>query len=298
MQLRTRPLTDTFGLEILDVDLANLDDETFDAIYKAWQDQPLILFRRQGLSERQQVEYSKRFGDMDILVRDDMLSPDNPEIIYITNLMRPDGTPLGGLGNYEVYWHHDQIYRQRPASGSIFCAVEMPENQGCTSWCNTKLGYDTLPDNLKKAIEGKRATAKYAVKEGSTTLKDLGHNKDEMKKIHDRTPPATHDIVLENPATGQKSIYIDPNKTMGIEGLSDEETKELVDALTEHMVQDKFIYSHAWQNGDVIMWDNARLWHKRDAFDMTKPRFARRTTIFLRPEDFAVPEPEAASSAA
>ncbi|MAN79636.1 MAG: taurine dioxygenase [Rhodospirillaceae bacterium] len=294
MQLRTRPLTDTFGLEILDVDLSDLNDETFDAIYKLWQQEPLLLLRRQSLSESEQVAYSRRFGEMDIIVRDDMLSPDNPEVIYITNLKRPDGTPLGGLGNYEVYWHHDQIYRLRPASGSIFYAAEMPENEGSTSYCNTRLGYETLPDNLRKAIEGRRATAKYADRKDSTTILDLGDNAEEMKKIHARTPAATHDIVLENPATGQKSLYIDPNKTVAIDGLEEAESKELLEALTQHMLQDKFVYTHSWRNGDVVMWDNARLWHRREAFDMSKPRFARRTTIFLRPEDFAVPEPNAA----
>ena len=135
MQLRTRPLKETFGLEVLDVDLSDLGEATFDAIYKLWQREPLLLFRRQSLSERQQVEYSKRFGDLDVLVRDDMISPKHPEIIYITGLKREDGTPLGGLGTYEIYWHHDQIYRQRPASGSVFYAVEMPENDGRTSYC-------------------------------------------------------------------------------------------------------------------------------------------------------------------
>ncbi len=294
MQLRTRPLKETFGLEVLDVDLSDLDDDTFDAIYKLWQQEPLLLFRRQSLSERQQVEYSKRFGDLDILVRDDMISPKHPEIIYITGLKREDGTPLGGLGTYEIYWHHDQIYRQRPASGSVFYAVEMPENDGRTSYCNTKLGYDTLPDNLKKALEGRRATAKYGMKKTSSTQRDFKNNPETLKKIDEKTPPATHDIVLENPATGQKSIYLDPNKTLCIEGLSEEESNELIDAVSQHMLQDDFVYTHTWRNGDVVMWDNARLWHKRDAFDPTMPRFARRTTIFLRPDDFAVPEPDAA----
>jgi len=294
MQLRTRPLKETFGLEVLDVDLSDLDDDTFDAIYKLWQQEPLLLFRRQSLSERQQVEYSKRFGDLDILVRDDMISPKHPEIIYITGLKREDGTPLGGLGTYEIYWHHDQIYRQRPASGSVFYAVEMPENDGRTSYCNTKLGYETLPDNLKKALEGRRATAKYGMKKTSSTQRDFKNNPETLKKIDEKTPPATHDIVLENPATGQKSIYLDPNKTLCIEGLSEEESNELIDAVSQHMLQDDFVYTHTWRNGDVVMWDNARLWHKRDAFDPTMPRFARRTTIFLRPDDFAVPEPDAA----
>ncbi|MBO6947499.1 MAG: TauD/TfdA family dioxygenase [Rhodospirillales bacterium] len=294
MKLNTRPLKETFGLEVLDVDLSELDNETFDAIYKLWQQEPLLLFRRQSLSERQQVDYSKRFGDLDILVRDDMISPKHPEIIYITSLKREDGTPLGGLGTYEIYWHHDQIYRQRPASGSVFYAVEMPENDGRTSYCNTKLGYDTLPDNLKKALEGRRATAKYGMKKESSTQRDFKNNPETMKKIDEKTPPATHDIVLENPATGQKSIYLDPNKTLCIEGLSEEESGELIDAVSQHMLQDDFVYTHTWRNGDVVMWDNARLWHKRDAFDPTMPRFARRTTIFLRPGDFAVPEPDAA----
>ena len=109
--------------------------------------------------------------------------------------------------------------------------------------------------------------------------------------IEDRTPPATHDVILENPATGQKSIYLDPNKTLGIDGLSQDESKELIDAVSQHMLQDDLIYTHTWRNGDVVMWDNARLWHRREAFDASLPRFARRTTIFLRPDDFAVPEP-------
>jgi len=102
---------------------------------------------------------------------------------------------------------------------------------------------------------------------------------------------ATHDVILENPATGQKSIYLDPNKTLGIDGLSEDESKELIDAVSQHMLQDDLIYTHTWRNGDVVMWDNARLWHRREAFDASLPRFARRTTIFLRPDDFAVPEP-------
>ncbi|MEQ8322210.1 MAG: TauD/TfdA family dioxygenase [Rhodospirillales bacterium] len=294
MPLKTRPLKDTFGFEVLDVDLSDLDDATFDEIYKLWQQEPLLLFRRQSLSERQQVEYSKRFGDLDVLVRDDMLSPKHPEIIYITALKRPDGTPLGGLGNYEIYWHHDQIYRQRPASGSVFYAVEMPENDGFTSYCNTKLGYESLPDNLRMQLEGRRATAKYAMKAESTTQRDFKDDPKQMQKINDRTPPATHDIILENPATGQKSIYLDPNKTLGIDGLSEEESRELIDAVSSHLLRDEFVYQHSWRNGDVVMWDNARLWHRREKFDPMMPRFARRTTIFLRPEDFAVPEPDAA----
>lgn len=291
--LETRPLQETFGIEVLNVDLARLDAAAFEAIYRLWQREPLLLFRRQSLTEGELVDYSRGFGDLDLIVRSDMHSPLHPEVIYISALKRPDGTPLGGLGSYELHWHHDQIYRERPASGSIFQASEMPEKDGRTSWCNTALAYDTMPADLKARIEGKRATAKYGLKPTASFQRDFADAKDDRKieEIHSKTPAATHDIVLENPATGQRSIYLDPNKTCAIEGVPEEETQPLLDALFAHILQDRFIYTHSWRNGDVVMWDNARLMHRREPFDEALPRLAKRTTIFLRPQDFAVPEP-------
>ena len=290
MNLRTRPLQENFGLEVLDVDLAQLDRETFDAVYRLWQKDPLLLFRRQTLSEKELVDYSRGFGDLDHIVRADMHSPLHPEVIYITALKRPDGTPLGGLGAYELHWHHDQIYRLRPASGSIFQAAEMPADDGRTSWCNTALAWDAMPEKLRKKIEGKRATAKYGYRPSSSFQRDFADKKT-IEDIHAKTPEATHDIILTNPATGQRSIFLDPNKTCAIEGVPADGMQPLLDELFAHILQDRFVYTHSWRNGDVIMWDNARLLHRRDPFDEKLPRFAKRTTIFHRPQDFAVPEP-------
>ena len=293
MSLRTQPLQENFGIEVLDVDLSHINDDTFDEIYQLWQQDPLLLFRRQSLTESVQVDFSRRFGDLDQIVRDDMHSPLNPEIIYITSLLRPDATPLGGLGAYEVRWHHDQVYRQRPASGSIFYGIEMPEGGGRTSWANTALAYDNLSENLAARIEGAQATCKYGrkVDQNASIRRDFVDDPDRLKVIDERTPPATHNVVLENPITGAKSIYFDPNKTIVFEGMSEDETQDLVTALSDHIVQDKFVYTHEWRNGDVVMWDNARLWHRREAFDESLPRLAKRTTIFLHEENFAVPEP-------
>ena len=290
MNLKTRPLQDNFGLEVLDVDLANLDDATFAAIYKLWQQDPLVLFRRQSLTESELVGYSKRFGDLDLIVRADMHSPLNPEVIYITGLKRPDGTPLGGLGTYELHWHHDQVYRERPASGSIFQAAEVPENDGRTSWCNTALALKAMPADLRVQIDGKRATAKYGYKPNASFQRDFADDS-KVQEIHDKTPAATHDIILTNPATGQQSIFLDPNKTCAIDGMPEEETQALLKKVFDHVLQNDFIYTHSWRNGDVVMWDNSRLLHRRDPFNEKLPRFAKRTTIFLRPADFAVPEP-------
>ncbi|NBT39703.1 MAG: TauD/TfdA family dioxygenase [Alphaproteobacteria bacterium] len=292
--LKTRKLSPTFGLEVCDVDLATVGEEEFSEIYKLWQQEPLLLFRRQSLHESEHVAFSARFGDLDILVRDDMRSSRHPEIIYVTGMKRPDGSQLGGLGTYEIYWHHDQIYRARPSNGSIFYALEMPEGDGCTSFCNTSLGYDALPEDLRQKIEGRKAIAKYGMKTESSTQRDFVTNAAKMADIHKKTPPVSHPMVLTHPLTGKKSLYLDPNKTLGIEGYDEDESRQLIKQITEYMLQDDFIYTHSWRNGDVVLWDNGRLWHRRDGFDAQQPRFAKRTTVFLNPEDFPVPEPHVA----
>lgn len=291
MELETRPLTPAFGLEVAGVDLAAPDDETFDAIYRLWQRDPLLLFRRQSLSENELVGFSAGFGELEHIVRDDMHAPGHPEIIYITGLKRADGSALGGLGTYEVLWHHDQIYRQRPATGSIFYAVEVPEGTGRTSWCNTALAYAALPEALCARLDGRQATAKHGHKPGGSFQRDFADDEQRLRTLHERTPPARHPMVLQNPFDGRRSLYLDPNKTVTVDGMDEGETRAFLDQVFSHVLKDEFIYTHAWRNGDVVMWDNARLMHRREAYDETLPRLAKRTTIFLRAADFAVPEP-------
>jgi taurine dioxygenase len=95
MALATRPLSENFGLEVLGVDLAHLDEETFDAVYRLWQKDPLLLFRRQSLTERELKGYSAGFGELEHIVRSDMHAPEHPEIIYITGLKRADAPSRG-----------------------------------------------------------------------------------------------------------------------------------------------------------------------------------------------------------
>ncbi len=287
MELRTKPLHESFGLEVLDVDLAQLDPSTFDAIYRLWRREPLLLFRRQNITEDEMVAYSRGFGELEVTVRGEMHSPKHPEVIYVSPLKRPDGSTLGGLGSSELVWHTDQIYRQRPATGSIFHGTEMPEGAGNTSFCNMAVAYAALPDDLRAQVEGKRAHCKYGQK-WSPSFQDLLDEK-QVEAIHDRTPPVTHEMVLDIPDTDARTLYISPNHTFAIEGMTDIDGRALLDALLAHALRDQFIYTHRWRNGDLIMWDNGRLLHRRAPFDGALPRFAKRTTIFLRPEHFAVP---------
>jgi alpha-ketoglutarate-dependent taurine dioxygenase len=287
MTLRTRPLHEHFGQEVLDVDLARTDDATLKAIYALWQRDPLLLFRRQSLTEEELVAYSQFFGDLELTARTDAHSPRNPRVSYISALKRQDGSSLGALGNAELLWHTDQIYRQRPATGSIFHGTEMPQGTGRTSWCNMVLAYRALPEGLRAEVDRRQAHCKYGQKKMASFQALLDQEK--VREIDALTPPVEHEMSLDVPATGERTLYISPNHTFAIEGMGEAEGRTFFDSLLRHAIREEFIYHHDWRNGDVMMWDNGRLLHRREPVDETLPRFARRTTVFLRPEDFAVP---------
>lgn len=282
MQLETRQVGN-FCLEILNVDLARVDEQTCTAIRETWQRNPLLQLRRQSLTESELVAFSRRFGELEVIVRKDILSRRHPEIAYISNLRDESGRAIGGLGSYDLRWHTDQSYRTKPATGAVFLAVEMPEDAGDTWWANTEMAYARLPPETQAQVEGLEGMFKYVLYEGDIT------DEPEVQDLRGLTPDAIHPMVLTNPATGKKSLYIDITQTYGIVGMEPERGEALLKELKAHLSREEFIYKHNWRVGDVMMWDNSRLQHRRDPYDAALPRLAKRTTIFLPPDQFPVP---------
>jgi taurine dioxygenase len=227
-----------------------------------------------------------------------------PELLFISNLLFPDGSKVGGLSNSEVVWHTDLIYRAHPASGTIFYGIEMPDGTGQTSYCNMAHAYRTLPEDLRSRANGAQARCKLFTDaplsmsmrphraEGYQleTQSDAG-----AQAIDERTPVVIQNLVVENASTGERSLYMSPNHTTALEGLCEEEARALFDALLEHALQPENIYCHQWRNGDVVLWDNVRLLHRRESFGDHTPRLAKRTTVYMDPKYFAVSRGETAT---
>ena len=284
MTFNTRPLHQSFGAEILDVNIPRLDADGIDELRQLWLEQPLLLLiRNQLMEESDLVELSLQFGELEIGVRVDTVSSYHPEVSFLSNMRLPNGEFVGALGHDEARWHTDQSYRERPATGAIFYALEVPQEGGDTSWANTQLAYEALDPETRATIEGRRGRIRYVMY--NTDIKD----EEGTKAIRDLTPEVTHPMVLEHPLNGARAVYIDPTQTFGIEGMTPEESEPLLVHLKEHVLRPEFIYTHKWRMGDVMFWDNGRLLHHRAPYAPNVPRLCKRTTIYLPPDQFPCP---------
>jgi len=285
--MEIRPIDGSFAREVTGINLWNgLTKEQLKEIRATWAECGVIVFRRQSLSEEEIVKISAMFGVPQVVHRTDWVSPEHPEVILISNLKDQNNQQIGMPGSNDVEWHTDQSYVANPSTGAMLYSVEIPnDGGGSTWWTNMRAGYESLPEDLKAKVAGKRAVLSY--------LKRLaGYNEQAAKvdeEMKQKTPPVAQPIVYSHPVTGKKSLFLDPTTTIGIEGMPDDEALALVNRLVEACTQPQQIYKHRWQAGDVVLWDNALTMHRRDEYESAQRRFLKRTTISLPEEEHIIP---------
>jgi len=188
------------------------------------------------------------------------------------------GKGIGMPGTRDVFWHTDQSYMPTPATGAVLQAVEVPESGGSTYWVNLSRAYDRLPRHLAQTIDDKHAVYDYRERLQRYDPKNRVMSEEVRKSI---PLPVAHRLVNVHPVTGKKCLYIDPSTITGILGMQDKDGRELLDELARIATEDEPVYRHDWRLGDVVMWDNAFLLHRRDEFDPADVRFMKRTTLKL-----------------
>jgi taurine dioxygenase len=279
-QLNLTPLG-PFAMEALGVDLSiEVDPDTIARLRQAWCEHGLLVFRDQQLEETDLVRFSRYFGELEIHVRKEYLSPAHPEVLLISNI-RDGERSIGILGDHEVGWHHDQIYLPQPALGSLLYGVELPASGGNTAFANLAMAYEAMPQERRQRLQALRGIQSYAYFNGTWSEPTSA----EQSR---RTPDISHPLVRTHPESGRKAIYADPGMTRAVEGLSEAASRSLLGELFAWCTRDEFVYEHRWRRGDVLMWDNACTMHRRGEFDPSSRRLMKRTTI-LAPSDRGVP---------
>ena len=268
-RLRTRPLSDALGVEILEVDLRDpLSPARVAQLREAWYGGLILLLRDQTLAEADQVRFAEYFGEPGRTINVHNTG-NHPAIMLISNI-RKDGKPIGALPDGEMQFHSDQCYVERPAAASMLYAIEVPRVGGNTMFANTYLAYETLPADIKRRIDGRRALNAYDYNNAATFR---------GTRIREGVPHYSHPVVRTHPATGRKALYVNRLMTVAIEGVPAAESDELLNLLFDHQEQRRFVYEHVWHVGDILMWDNRCALHARTDFSPNERRLMRRITI-------------------
>ena len=274
-RLKTKPLSDALGLEVLEVDLHEPQSPARVAqLREAWYEGLILLLRDQRLTEEDQVRFAEYFGPLGRTINVHNTGR-HPAIMLISNI-RKDGKPIGALPDGEMQFHTDQCYVERPAAASMLYAIEVPSVGGNTLFANAYLAYEMLPAEVKRRIDGRKAINAYDY-DNAATLRGT--------HIREGVPHYSHPVVRTHPATGRKALYVNRLMTIAIEGLPEAESDELLNLLFDHQEQRRFVYEHVWRVGDILMWDNRCTLHARTDFSSAERRLMRRITILgERPE--------------
>jgi taurine dioxygenase len=274
--VRIRPNDAVLGAEVQGVDLRALDSDALAVVHRAWLDYQVLLFRDQQLSDEDLVAFSRWFGDLDeapVQETGQRFVDGHPEIYVVSNVVQ-DGFPIGSLGSGEAVWHTDMSYLPDPPNASVLYALEVPPRGGDTSFCSMYAAWEGLPDRLQRRVEGLRVKHDGTYNSGGYTRQGISPTDDP------RTSPGTfHPLVPVHPETGRRYLYLGRRRNAYIEGLSLDDSGELLDEIWAHATRESATWRHRWRVGDLVLWDNRCTMHRRDAFDPAARRVMHRTQI-------------------
>jgi taurine dioxygenase len=260
-QLRIRRLGYALGAEITGIDLARpLDDATLAQIRQAWLDHLLLCFPGQNLRQAEFVAFSDRMGDVDRACNPSTRDLENRDVILVTNKPRGD-KPWDGHKQGQT-WHSDQSYTLRPNLGTILLAKELPDVGGETIWANQYLAYETLSPTLRGIVERLSAVHDNSRVEAIEQARDFARTGLAIAagRRKEKSVPVVHPAVKLHPETHRKALYVG-GWVSQFEGMTEEESRPLIDFLVAHAVRYEFTYRHRWSVNDVIVWDNRCLMH-------------------------------------
>jgi alpha-ketoglutarate-dependent taurine dioxygenase len=276
--LTVRPIGPTFGAEVSGMPIdGDVSPELLTQFISLLHRYRVLVVPEAAVDPSDLVAFSARFGPLEIHSRLESTLPAFREVFCVGNVER-DGMKASFSRGVEQ-WHADSSYRSLPSDASLFYGEIVPPEGGETMFADATAAYRALDPDMKQRIDGLHAIHSLE------TLRQWGlrHNPDRGENVDSQVmkfPPVRQPLVRVHPATGAKSLYVCPAVISHVEGLSPEASAGLMETLITHITQPRFVYSHHWHKGDLVMWDNRAVLHTASLFDHARyQRLMYRTTI-------------------
>jgi taurine dioxygenase len=274
------PNTEPVGAEIRGLDIGRgVSEDDFTALRAALNEHGVVFARGQDITSQQILDLSARLGTIKPpRPETQFLVPGYPQLERLSNILDADGKHIG-LVDAGQYWHSDRSYQVVPNGYAVLYSMEIPRDAegrplGGTMFVSSGHAYDTLPQATKDRIENLTAVHSYlnSSQKGSgpayrsTTSEDI--------------PPVSQPVVRRHPVTGRKCLYVSEQYAYRIEQLPEDESRALLDMLCRHATRPEVRYTHRWQEGDLMIWDDCAVQHNAVAdYKLPLRRMIVRTTV-------------------
>lgn len=265
--IHAKPLSASFGVEILGLNPQHLSEEEKGAIKLLFDNHHFVLFRNAEITEEQHVALVKAIGPISTA---DEIMKDGRQFTYISNVHADGRVPNG-----EMFYHSDHMFLDEPLKGISLYSIEAPRIGGETRFLNSAKAYQTMPEELKKRVEGLAARHVYDYNA------NRADQRPDLTKLSDNVDTAVYPLVWHHPVSGTPLLYISRLFTTEIIGLSRDDSDKLLDDLFAYLDTIGDDYTHKWASGDLIVWDNLHLQHARNDFPPSERRALRRVPIAL-----------------
>lgn len=271
LPLKTTALSETFGVEVHDLDLKEVaEGHAFAQIRAAFEEHSALLFRGQDLDPETHVRLARLFGPIEDRNSDTLTPKGAYKVPEVTNVME-DGSITGEMDLHtlnlksNMLWHADSTFLPVPALINILTAKIATTTGGATELASTRAAFADMPPEKQEALRGMIIKHKYSHSRARIS--------EELAKLpmFNKWPDTRWPAVWKNPVNGKEAVYV-ASHSFAVEGMGEAEGQVYIDALIAECTQPKYVYSHQWSVGDVLMWDQRAVLHRGTPWPYDQPR--------------------------
>jgi taurine dioxygenase len=258
------------GAEVTGLDLAKpLDAPTVEALKQAHAEHGVLVFPDQRIGAEDLKRFGRYFGELSVHPFSTS-SDEAPELIVYDN---KEGNPPAPTD----VWHTDETFREAPPMGTALCCKIRPDVGGDTAFASMSAVYEGLSDRWQRFLSGLEAVHDFKPFRGLFSTDRAGTEK--LRKYEDLYPPVTHPVVSLHPVTGRKVLFVNPQFTLYIKGMAEDESRMVLDMLFRKTLVHEYQYRHRWQAEMLVFWDNRAVQHSALHDYYPKRRLMERVTI-------------------
>jgi len=270
-----KKLHDNFGISIENIDINSLSASEKKDIVDLFEEHSLVIIKKQVINEQEQIDFTKLFGELEVTKPGTLGT--NSNLVILTNLDETGKVvdtdhKQSKNDRANQQWHSDSSFKIIPAHASILSGKQVPTEGGNTEFVSMRVVYENLKKDIKEKVLNLEAVHHFAHSRSKIDIKMVSQI--EFEKF----PPVVQPMVKTNPKNKKRALYFGSH-TAYIKDLPEKESEKLLTYLKEFSSQEKFIYSHTWEENDLLIWDNRSILHRGTNYNPKEPRYLVRTTV-------------------